>query len=214
MQQRDAVLDVIMTTGVVAIIRRTAPFDAVALAEALAGGGVRVLEITLNSHDALRSIEQVRRRQDIGDIVVGAGTVRNARDARAAIDAGAEFLVAPNFNAGAVGVANAAGLAMLPGVATPTEAVAAFESGCSMLKLFPAAALGANFLRLIRDPLPDIKFMATGGIDNSNMADFFRAGAVAVGLGSSLVGKHDESADVIRERAAAALRAVAESRDD
>jgi 2-dehydro-3-deoxyphosphogluconate aldolase/(4S)-4-hydroxy-2-oxoglutarate aldolase len=212
MEQRDAVLDVITTAGVVAIIRRSAPFDAVALSEALANGGVRILEITLNSHEALRSIEQVRRH-DIGDIIVGAGTVRNARDARAAIDAGAEFLVAPNFNAGAVGVANAAGLAMLPGVATPTEAVAAFESGCKLLKLFPAAALGADFLRLIRDPLPDIKFMATGGIDNSNMADFFRAGAVAVGLGSSLVGKQDETPEVVRERAATVIRTVAEARN-
>ncbi len=212
MEQRDAVLDVITTTGIVAIIRRTAPFDAVALSEALANGGVRILEITLNSHDALRAIEQVRRH-DIADIIVGAGTVRNARDARAAIDAGAEFLVSPNFNAGAVGVANAAGLAMLPGVATPTEAVAAFESGCKILKLFPAAALGANYLKLMRDPLPDIKFMATGGIDNTNMADFFRAGAVAVGLGSSLVGKQDESADTIRKRAEEVIRTVAEARN-
>ncbi len=212
MEQRDAVLDVITTTGIVAIIRRTAPFDAVVLSEALAKGGVRILEITLNSHDALRAIEQVRRH-DIADIIVGAGTVRNARDARAAIDAGAEFLVSPNFNAGAVGVANAAGLAMLPGVATPTEAVAAFESGCKILKLFPAAALGANYLKLMRDPLPDIKFMATGGIDNTNMADFFRAGAVAVGLGSSLVGKQDESADTIRKRAEEVIRTVAEARN-
>lgn len=212
MERRDAVLDVVSTTGVVAIIRRTGPFDAVALSEALAAGGVRVLEITLNSHDALRSIERVRR-QHIGDLVVGAGTVRNAGDARAAIDAGAEFLVAPNFNVDAVDVANAAGLAMLPGVATPTEAVAAFESGCRLLKLFPAAALGANFLRLIRDPLPDIQFMATGGIDNDNMVDFFRAGAVAVGLGSSLVGKHDESIDAIRLRAADVMRRLAEFRD-
>lgn len=212
MEQRDTVIDAVEATGVVAIIRRTTPFDAVALSEALAEGGVRILEITLNSHDALRSIEQVCRR-NMGDLIVGAGTVRNARDARAAIDAGARFLVSPNFNAGAVGVANAAGLAMLPGVATPTEAVAAFESGCKLLKLFPAAALGSNFLRLIRDPLPDIRFMATGGIDISNMGEFFRAGAVAVGLGSSLVGKHDDPPEVIRDRAAAVIRTVAESRN-
>lgn len=211
MQDANAVIELIQTTGVVAIIRRTVPFDAVSIAEALAAGGVRILEITLNSHDALRAIAKVRS-QEISNVVVGAGTVRNAQDARAAIDAGAQFLVSPNFNADAVGVAHAAGLAMLPGVATPTEAFAAFEAGCRLLKLFPATALGANYLKLMRDPLPEIKFMATGGIDNGNLGDFFRAGAVAVGLGSSLVGKTDEPPAIMRERAAMVMRIVAERR--
>ncbi len=211
MAHNDPIIQLIEETGVVAIIRRSAPFDAPAIARALVAGGVRVLEITLNSHGALAAIEAVRSLE-IPGLVVGAGTVRTAPDAHAALAAGAQFLVAPNFNQGAVEVAQAAGVSMVPGVATPSEAVAAWEAGCELLKFFPAAALGSNYLKLIRDPLADLKFMATGGVDTGNVAEFMRAGAVAIGVGSSLVGKADEAATVITERAAALIRAIAEAR--
>ena len=101
---------------------------------------------------------------------------------------------------------------MIPGVTTPSEAVAAWEAGCALLKFFPAAALGSNYLKLMRDPLADLKFMATGGVDAGNVAEFMRAGAVAIGVGSSLVGKSDEAAAAITERAAALMRAIGEAR--
>lgn len=211
MAHNDPIIQLIEETGVVAIIRRSTPFDAPAIARALVAGGVRVLEITLNSHGALAAIEAVRSLE-IPGLVVGAGTVRTAPDAHAALAAGAQFLVAPNFNQGAVEVAQAAGVSMVPGVATPSEAVAAWEAGCELLKFFPAAALGSNYLKLIRDPLADLKFMATGGVDTGNVAEFMRAGAVAIGVGSSLVGKADEAATVITERSAALIRAIAEAR--
>ncbi len=211
MAHNDPIIQLIEETGVVAIVRRSAPFDAPAIARALVAGGVRVLEITLNSHGALAAIEAVRSLE-IPGLVVGAGTVRTAPDAHAALAAGAQFLVAPNFNPGAVEVARAAGVSMVPGVATPSEAVAAWEAGCELLKFFPAAALGSNYLKLIRDPLADLRFMATGGVDTGNVAEFMRAGAVAIGVGSSLVGKADEAATVITERAAALIRAIAEAR--
>ncbi len=214
MQEVDSAIHLIQETGVVAIIRRRTPFDAPAIARALAIGGVRALEITIDSHDALHAIEAVRKLDfDVeGDVVVGAGTVRSPGDARAALDAGAQFLVAPNFDPATVEVALAAGVPMLPGVATPTEAVAAWQAGCPLLKLFPAAALGATFLRLMRDPLADISFMATGGVDLANLEEFVRAGAVAVGLGSGLVGKGDEAPATIAERAAHYIAAVARAR--
>ena len=205
------ITDLIQEAGVVAIIRRTTPFDAPAIARALVAGGVQVLEITLNSHDALQAIEAVRTLE-IPGLVVGAGTVRRPADAHAAVAVGAEFLVAPNFDRATVEVANQAGLPMLPGVATPSAAVAASEAGCGLLKLFPAAALGANYLKLIRDPLDDIRFMATGGVDAGNLHEFFRAGAVAVGLGSSLVGKSDEPAERVTARAVEVMRAISEAR--
>ena len=205
------IIDIIQEWGVVAIIRRSGPFDAVAIAQALVEGGVRVLEITLNSHNALEAIKAVRAAA-IPGLIVGAGTVRRATDAHAAIAAGAEFLVSPNFDRPTVKVAHAAGVPMLPGVATPSEAVAAFEAGCGLLKLFPAAALGANYLKLIRDPLDDVKFMATGGVDANNLHEFFKAGAVAVGLGSSLVGKGDESARLVTARAVEVIGAIARVR--
>ncbi len=211
MQKSDPIVQLIEETGIVAIIRRAAPFDAPAIARALADGGVRALEITLNSHDALRAIAAVRALELPG-LVVGAGTVRSASNARDAVAAGAQFLVAPNFDPAAAGIAHAAGMAMVPGIATPTEAVAAAAAGCRLLKFFPAAALGASYLKLIRDPLDDLKFMATGGIDQSNLADFFAAGAVAVGLGSSLVGKADTSPDEIVGRARRLVAAIAGAR--
>ena len=211
MAHNDPIIQLIEETGVVAIIRRSAPFDAPAIARALVAGGVRVLEITLNSHGALAAIEAVRSLE-IPGLVVGAGTVRTAPDAHAALAAGAQFLVAPNFNQGAVEVAQAAGISMVPGVATSSEAVAAWEAGCQLLKFFPAAALGSNYLKLIRDPLADLRFMATGGVDTGNVAEFIRAGAVAIGVGSSVVGKADEAATVITERSAALIRAIAEAR--
>ena len=207
----DPIIQLIEETGVVAIIRRSSPFDAPMIARALAAGGVRALEITLNSHGALEAIEAVRSLELPG-LVVGAGTVRTAPDAHDALAAGAQFLVAPNFSAEAVDVARAAGMAMIPGVATPSEAVAAWQAGCELLKFFPAAALGAHYLKLIRDPLADLKFMATGGVDTGNVGEFVRAGAVAIGVGSSLVGKSDEAAATITERAASLIRAIGEAR--
>jgi 2-dehydro-3-deoxyphosphogluconate aldolase / (4S)-4-hydroxy-2-oxoglutarate aldolase len=176
MRERSQIIRLVEETGIVAIIRRSTPFDAPSIARALAEGGVRVLEITLNSHNALQAIESVRSL-GLPGLSVGAGTVRTAEDARAALQAGAEFLVAPNFDAAAVNVAHSSGVTILPGVATPTEAVAARHAGCELLKFFPAAALGANYLKLIRDPLDDVTFMATGGIERGNLAEFFQAGA-------------------------------------
>ena len=207
----DSIIQLIEETGVVAIIRRSVPFDAPAIARALVDGGVRALEITLNSHDAFGSIAATRGLE-IPGLVVGAGTVRTAADVKAAVAAGAQFLVAPNFDRAAVEVARASGVSMLPGVATPSEAVAAWQAGCDLLKFFPAAALGANYLKLMRDPLADLKFMATGGVDTGNLHEFVRAGAVAIGAGSSLVGRGDEPAGAISERAAALIRAIAEAR--
>ena len=205
------ILDLIQEAGVVAIIRRSGAFDAPAIARALVAGGVRVLEITLNSHRALEAIAAVRTLE-IPGLSVGAGTVRRPADAHAAIAAGAEFLVAPNFDRATVEIAHEAGLPMLPGVATPSEAVAAYEADCGLLKLFPAAALGADYLRLVRDPLDDVKFMATGGVDAANLHEFFRAGAVAVGLGSSLVGKGEEPAQLVTTRALQVMAAIGEAR--
>jgi 2-dehydro-3-deoxyphosphogluconate aldolase / (4S)-4-hydroxy-2-oxoglutarate aldolase len=207
----DPILQVIEESGVVAIIRRSAPFDAATIARALVAGGVRVLEITLNSHSALTSIAALREL-DIPGLVVGAGTVRTADDARHAVEAGSQFLVAPNYDPATVHIARTAGLQMLPGVATPSEAVAAWQAGCRLLKFFPAAALGANYLKLIRDPLNDYRFMATGGVDSTNLHEFIRAGAVAIGAGSSLVGKGDESPELITERASALIQKIAEVR--
>lgn len=173
--------------GLVAIIRGNFTLqEQQAVAEALLAGEVRILEITLNTMDALECIRQLRARLP-DDLLVGAGTVRTAGDAERAIDAGARFLVAPSLDLEAVAVAQAHDVLILPGVFTATEAETAYRAGCSMVKLFPADALGPTYLKALRAPLDDIGFVPTGGIDPDTIGAFHKAGAAAFGVGSYLV---------------------------
>lgn len=184
--------------GIVAILRGDYPASRlVEIGEAIARGGIRAIEITLNSRNALDGIG--RLREQLGERAhVGAGTVRTPEDVDAAIAAGAQFLVSPNFDADSVSRSRAANIPHLPGVFTASEVQAAFAAGCGLVKLFPIDALGPAYLRALRAPLDDVGFVAVGGVDEGNLADYIRAGAVAVGVGSSLVrGIDDESGAII-----------------
>lgn len=173
--------------GLVAIIRGDFSLsEQQAVAEALLAGGVRVLEITLNTRDALEGIRQLNANFP-DDLLVGAGTVRTAEDARAALDAGARFLIAPGLDLETVAAAQARDTLILPGVFTATEAQTAYRAGCGMVKLFPADALGPSYLKALRAPLDDIGFIPTGGIDPETIGAFHKAGAAAFGIGSYLV---------------------------
>lgn len=156
------------------------------IAEALVSGGVGVLEITLNTRDALAGIRQLRERFS-GELLVGAGTVRTPADAQAAIGEGAQLLVCPNLDLGVVALAAKQDVLVLPGVFTASEAQAAYSAGCSLVKLFPADALGPEYLKALRAPLDNIGFVPTGGITVETIGAFHRAGAVAFGIGSSIV---------------------------
>lgn len=173
--------------GLVAIIRGDFSLpEQQAVAEALLAGGVRVLEITLNTRDALEGIRQLNANFP-DDLLVGAGTVRTAEDARGALDAGARFLIAPGLDLETVTAAQARDTLILPGVFTATEAQTAYRAGCDMVKLFPADALGPGYLKALRAPLDDIGFIPTGGIDPETIGAFHKAGAAAFGIGSYLV---------------------------
>ena len=173
--------------GLVAIIRGGFSVrEQEAIAEALLAGGVRILEVTLNTTDALTGIRQLNERF-AGDLLVGAGTVRTAADARRARAAGAQFLVAPGLALDTVAVAREHDTLLLPGVFTATEAMAAHAAGCRLLKLFPADALGPGYLKALRAPLSDVDFVPTGGVDPETLGAFYRAGAAAFGIGSYLV---------------------------
>lgn len=184
--KRQEVAERLKTDGLVAIVRGDFTLDEQrTIAEALAAGGVRVLEVTLNTRDALDSIARLNR--DFDDLLVGAGTVRTADDARAALAAGAQFLIAPCLDLETVKVAHDNDTLILPGIFTATEAQMAFRAGCTMLKLFPADALGPAYLKALRAPLDDIDFVPTGGVNPETIADFYGAGAAAFGIGSYLV---------------------------
>ena len=206
-------LEHILHHKIVAIIRGAAPESLPRIIDALAAGGVRSLEITLNSPQALRGIEHAAACAE-GKLVVGAGTVLDAQSARSALLAGAQFIVSPSFDAGCVEMTKKYGALSIPGAMTPTEILAAYTAGGDIIKVFPASALGPTFFRELAGPLPHIPLMPTGGVDLDNIAGYAAAGAKAFGLGSALVNTREpideKSLQALTQRARDFLSAVAE----
>jgi 2-dehydro-3-deoxyphosphogluconate aldolase/(4S)-4-hydroxy-2-oxoglutarate aldolase len=209
---RPANPDANVVPGVVAIARRIDPSSIAAVAEGLLGGGVRAFELTVDDHEttALTAIADAVRRSEGTGLLVGAGTVLTLASAERAIDAGAAFLVAPHLDPEIVTWAADRGIPMLPGVATPTEALSAWRAGAAGVKVFPASALGPAFIRELRGPLPEIPLMPTGGVTVDTAAAYIEAGAVAVGLGSWLFA--DRSPSSIADRARRLVEIVATAR--
>ncbi len=196
----------VRASGAVVVLRGLAPGRAEHLARSLVELGFPVLEVTLNSPEGLRSIP--RLRETLGDAaLVGAGTVRTADDVRRAVDAGAQFLVAPNLDLQVVAAAREAGRLLMPGVLTPSEAQWAHLAGCPMLKLFPSELLGPTYLRALLAPLDDLAFVPTGGIHAGNAGAYIAAGAAAVGVGSSLT-RHAEDVGALAREARALRSAI------
>src|SRR5437763_3082830 len=172
--------------GVVAVVRSPDSHQLVEVAKALADGGVTVMEITFTVPNALDVIRQVRLH--LGErILLGAGTVLDPETARAAILAGADFLVAPTLNLDVVRLCHRYDKAVLPGAFTPTEILTAWEAGADIVKVFPADIVGPAFFKALRGPLPQIRVMPTGGVDLNTAAEFLKAGACCLGVGGQLV---------------------------
>jgi 2-dehydro-3-deoxyphosphogluconate aldolase / (4S)-4-hydroxy-2-oxoglutarate aldolase len=212
---RPAIPSGLVEGGVVAIARRVSAATAPTIAAALADGGVRAFEITLNDPEteALRAVEAVARAGvggAHGPLAIGAGTILSLDAAERAVAAGATFLVMPHTDPAIVAWAAERGIPALPGAATPTEVLAGWRAGASAIKVFPASSLGASFVRELRGPLPDIPFVPTGGVSAANAGEFIAAGAIAVGLGSWLVG--DGERPGVTERARQVADAVLEAR--
>ncbi|WP_126425433.1 bifunctional 4-hydroxy-2-oxoglutarate aldolase/2-dehydro-3-deoxy-phosphogluconate aldolase [Brevibacillus marinus] len=188
-------LEKVLDCGVVAVIRGAKPDKIMAVAKALYEGGVTTLEITVETPKVLSLIEQVA--SEYGDrLVVGAGTVLDPETARAAIMAGAQFIFSPTVNPQTIRITKRYGVVSIPGALTPTEILTAYENGADVVKVFPASVFGPGYLKDVHGPLPHIPLMPTGGVDLSNAAAYIKAGAVAVGVGSSLVsfkGEVDEA---------------------
>jgi 2-dehydro-3-deoxyphosphogluconate aldolase / (4S)-4-hydroxy-2-oxoglutarate aldolase len=209
---RPAIPAGLVAGGVVAIARRLDPEAAVDVVIALADGGVRAFEITLNDPvaKALRAIEAVAGPASARGLSIGAGTVLSIAAARQAVEAGATFLVMPHVDTELVAWASEHGIPVLPGAATPTEVLAAWTAGAAAVKLFPASSLGPSFIRELAGPFPDIPVVPTGGVTAETAGSFIAAGAVAVGLGSWLVG--DGVAAGVEARARQVVAAVAAAR--
>jgi 2-dehydro-3-deoxyphosphogluconate aldolase/(4S)-4-hydroxy-2-oxoglutarate aldolase len=154
--------------------------------KALLQGGIIAIEITLTTPNALEVIRQACN--EFGEsCLVGVGTVLDPATCNAAIDAGAQFVVTPICRTDLVSVAHAAGRAIMLGAYTPTEAQQAYEAESDFIKIFPADNLGPTYIKALRAPLPHLRIVPTGGVDLNNVREFFKAGCVAVGAGSSLV---------------------------
>lgn len=183
-----------------AIARRLTADTAPQVADALVAGGVLAFEITLNEpvDVALRAIESIADRAP--GLAIGAGTVLSIDRATSAIDAGATFLVMPHTDPQLVAWAAARGIPTLPGAFTPTEVLAAWRAGAAAVKLFPASVAGPAFVRELRGPFPDIPLVPSGGVTPSSAVDFIGAGALAVGLGSWLIGDAEPAGVTARAR--------------
>lgn len=179
-------LQSIFTHKLVAILRGVKAEKTLAITQALKDGGIKNIEVTLNSPGAFSVIEQITRQ--FGDeMAVGAGTVLDPESAKAAIQAGAQFIISPTLNLETIKLTKRYGAISIPAAYTPTEFLTAYENGADIVKLFPASSVGPSFIKDMRGPLPQIPIMPTGGINLENVESFLNNGAVGIGLGSSLV---------------------------
>ena len=185
-RSRSEIVDHIEACGVVAVIRLQDPAALRGVVDALAEGGVRALEVTMTVPRAIELIAELAPTLP-GDFLLGAGTVLDADTAHRAAEAGAQFIVSPVFRPRVIDAAHEDGLAAMPGCFTPTEILAAWEAGADVVKVFPATSVGPGYFKDLKGPLPHIKLMPTGGVSIDNVGDWLRAGAIAVGVGSSLL---------------------------
>lgn len=214
MDSRHEVVRAIEQLGVVAIIRMKDAAKLRDVFDALAEGGVRAIEVTMTVPDAVSLIRKLAGSLP-PHLLLGAGTVLDVETVRAVTDAGARFVVSPVFRPDVVAACHACGAAAAPGCFTPTEILNAHDMGADVVKVFPATALGPQFIKDIRAPLPQLKLMPTGGVSLDNAGEWIRAGAVAVGAGSALLDARaieEGRLDVITANARKIVASVAAAR--
>ena len=183
---REQDLQRVTECGIVAVVRFSSPEPLVEVVKALADGGVTVAEVTLTVPNALDVIRAAKKH--LGDrVLLGAGTVLDPETARAALLAGAEFIVAPSLNLDVIKMCRRYDKLVMPGAFTPTEVLTAWEAGADIVKVFPADVVGPAFFKALRGPLPQVKLMPTGGVDLTTAPEFLKAGAVCLGVGSQMV---------------------------
>lgn len=178
----------LLNPGVVAVIRANSSAQLLDICTALADGGLTGMEITMTTPNALQAIHDVSKA--LGDkIYMGVGSVLDSETARAAIIAGAEFVVSPVCKLDIIRTANRYGKPVISGAYTPTEALTAHENGADFVKIFPADGLGVNYIKALKAPMPQLQIIPTGGVDVNNCGEFIKAGCAAIGVGSSLLKK-------------------------
>jgi 2-dehydro-3-deoxyphosphogluconate aldolase/(4S)-4-hydroxy-2-oxoglutarate aldolase len=196
-------LSVIKEKGVVAIMRANNSDQLLAAADAVKAGGVNAIEVTMTTPGALDVVKQATARYG-DDVLFGVGSVLDSETARAAILAGAQFVVCPSLDIKTIEICKRYSVPVVPGTYTPTEIVTAWQAGADMVKVFPASVGGPGFIKALKGPLPQVKLVPVGGVNLDTTADFIRAGAEVVGVGGSLVNQkllEAEEFDKISENA-------------
>ena len=178
----------ITEAGLVAVVRAESADQALLVSDAVLAGGCPAVEVTFTVPGAHRVIEALAERYKPSELILGAGTVLDPETARVAILSGATYVVTPALNVETVRLCNRYQVPVMPGVMTIRDVVEAMEAGADIIKLFPGEAFGPSLIKAIKGPLPQAPLMPTGGVDVSNVAEWIKAGAVAVGAGSSLTG--------------------------
>ncbi|HBT39579.1 MAG: 2-dehydro-3-deoxyphosphogluconate aldolase/4-hydroxy-2-oxoglutarate aldolase [Thermotoga sp. 50_1627] len=206
----NSIVEKIIESGIVAVIRVDSPTRAVEVCRTCKEGGIVAIEVTFSVPRAVEVIGQLSR--ELGnEILLGAGTVLDPYTAKIAIEAGARYIVAPNLSEETALLCNKHRIPYVPGVLTPTEIVRALEVGCELIKLFPASAVGPNYIKAIHGPLPQARLMPTGGIGLENVKEWIKAGAAAVGVGGGLTKGSEEE---IRDRARRFVELIREARNE
>jgi 2-dehydro-3-deoxyphosphogluconate aldolase/(4S)-4-hydroxy-2-oxoglutarate aldolase len=183
---QERALRLILDTGVVAIMRAKSPDQLLSAADAVYAGGVQAIEVTMTTPGALDVISQATSKLS-SEVLFGVGSVLDPETARAAILAGAQFVVCPTLNTKTVEICKRYSVPVVPGAFTPTEILTAWDSGADAVKVFPSSLGGPAYIKAVKAPLPQIRLMAVGGVNLKTAADFFRAGVDAVGVGSDMV---------------------------
>ncbi|WP_079527498.1 bifunctional 4-hydroxy-2-oxoglutarate aldolase/2-dehydro-3-deoxy-phosphogluconate aldolase [Halobacillus hunanensis] len=202
-----------MEHKLVAVIRGAKGEEVLPIAKALNEGGIHILEITADTPQVGELIRHVK--DELGDaVIVGAGTVLDPETARAAIMAGARFIFSPTVNLDTIQMTKRYGVVSIPGAMTPTEILTAYEHGADLIKVFPAGTMGPGYIKDVHGPLSHIPLMPTGGVDLSNVREYFEKGAVAAGLGSALVNlKQPLNEETLKEITAKAQQFVKAIKD-
>ena len=216
MEKRE-IFDKIMSEGLIPVIRVASASEAIDVANAVKEGGVSLIEITMSVQGAIGVIGELSREYG-DDIIMGAGTVLDAETGRAALLAGAQFIVSPTLDLNLIQLAHRYSALVIPGAMTPTEILTAWNAGADMVKVFPAGQLGGPaYIKALKGPLPQILLVPTGGVNLGNAGPFIQAGAAALGVGGELVDKKavkEGKFSVITENARAFLKAVREARSE
>lgn len=184
--EKEQVISKLTETGLVAVVRADNADEAIRISDACLEGGCNAIELTFTVPGAHKVIEALAAKYPNGEMLLGAGTVLDSETARIAILSGANYVVSPAFNAEAANLCNRYRMPYIPGCMTITEVLTAMEAGADIIKIFPADLFGPKIIKDIKGPLPQAKLMPTGGVDVSNVDQWIKAGAAAVGAGSSL----------------------------